>query len=85
MDPIDTGNMVKVTNLAEMSTTGTDSLNLALRHDTLPKDTGFTAFFRASRRNGQYGEYIHTFVTNSPPENGIYIILFVFSSIHGKF
>jgi len=69
-DPIDTDNMVKISNLEEKSTTPIDSLNLALKEDVLPKDTGFTVFFRAYRLNGQYGEYIHTFVTNSPPENG---------------
>ncbi len=82
MNPIDPDNLVEVppADLAEMSTTGIDSLNLALRQETLPKDTGFTAFFRAYRQNGQYGEYVHTFVTNSPPENGKYIISFVLTS-----
>ena len=70
MDPIDKDNLEEVNNLQEKSTTPINSLNLALKEDTLPKDTGFTAFFRAFQGNGQYGEYIHTFVTNSPPENG---------------
>lgn len=70
MDPVDTVNMVEISNLQELSTTPITSLNLALKKDVLPRDTGFTAFFRAYRQNGQYGEYIHTFVTNSPPENG---------------
>lgn len=70
MDPIDKDNLEPVNHLEEISTTPINSLNLALKEDSLPKDTGFTAFFRAHRLNGQFGEYIHTFVTNSPPENG---------------
>lgn len=70
INPTDTENMVAITNLQDISTTPINSLNLALKEDVLPRDTGFTAFFKAYRRNGQYGEYIHSFVTNSPPENG---------------
>ena len=68
--PTDMTNMKKVENLDKISTTRATSLNLALKKNVLPKDTGYTAIFRAFRRNGQFGEYIHTFVTNSPPENG---------------
>ena len=73
-DPVDTGNMVKISKLQDLSTTSITSLNLALKENALHRDTGYTAFFRAYRQNGQYGEYIHTFVTNSPPENGKQIL-----------
>ena len=69
-EPTDRDNMVQIPDLQEKSTTQIDSLNLALKENVLLKDTKFTAFFKASRSNGQYGEYMHTFVTNSPPENG---------------
>lgn len=69
-DPTKTEEMELVENLKEKSSTGDTSLNLALNKDILPKDQEFTAAFRAYRLSGQYGEYIHTFVTNSPPENG---------------
>ena len=72
MVPTDTGNMVPIIgrDLEEISTTPIDSLNLAIKEHELSKDTGYTALFKAHRLNRQYGEYIHTFITNSPPENG---------------
>ena len=74
LDPTDTDKMEKVKNLKELSTMPVKSLNLAVKANSLPRDTRYTAVFRAYRPSGQYGEYFHTFVTNSPPENGKYII-----------
>ena len=70
MDPIDTEHMEEVLNLEEISTTSIHSLDLAVKHRALVRDTHYTATFRAYRLSGQYGEYFHSFVTNSPPENG---------------
>lgn len=70
VDPTDTSKVVKVRNLEEMSTTSIDTLNLVVKADMLPADTYHTAIFKAIRPSGQFGEYLHTFITNSPPENG---------------
>lgn len=69
-DPTNTAEMEEVQNLEKLSTMPVSSLNLAIKANSLHRDTRYTALFRASRPSGQYGEYFHTFVTNSPPENG---------------
>ena len=77
-DPTDTTSMkeFEVLDLDQITTTSITSLDLAVKPDKLARDTYYTALFRAKRPSGQYGEYFHTFLTNSPPENGkIYINL----------
>ncbi|XP_022779645.1 uncharacterized protein LOC111321123 [Stylophora pistillata] len=69
-DPTKTGEMEPVKHLDKKSSTGDKSLNLALKKNILVKDEQYVAVFRAYRLSGQYGEFIHTFETNSPPENG---------------
>ena len=70
MDPTNIFEMMEVKDLEELSTMPVTSLNLAVKANSLPRDTRYTARFRAIRPSGQYGEYFHTFLTNSPPENG---------------
>lgn len=70
VDPTDTSKMVKFPDLKEMSTTTIYSLNLVVKANKLPPNTYHTAIFKAFRPSGQFGEYLHTFITNSPPENG---------------
>lgn len=70
VDPTDKNKMVKFPDLKEMSTTSIYSLNLVVKANTLPPNTYHTAIFKAFRPSGQFGEYLHTFITNSPPENG---------------
>lgn len=69
-DPTDTDSMKEVPYLDQITTTSIRSLDLAVKPDKLARDTYYTAVFRAERPSGQYGEYFHTFLTNSPPENG---------------
>ena len=76
-DPTDTTLMKKVLNLDQITTTSITSLDLAVKPDKLARDTYYTALFRAKRPSGQYGEYFHTFLTNSPPENGKILSKFV--------
>lgn len=70
VDPTDKNKMVKFSDLKEMSTASIYSLNLVVKANKLPPNTYHTAIFKAFRPSGQFGEYLHTFITNSPPENG---------------
>ena len=78
-DPTDTKKMkeFEVLNLDQITTTSITSLDLAVKPDKMARDTYYTALFRAIRPSGQYGEYFHTFLTNSPPENGKILPKFV--------
>ena len=69
--------MTEVLNLDQITTTSITSLDLAVKPDKMARDTYYTALFRAKRPSGQYGEYFHTFLTNSPPENGKILPKFV--------
>lgn len=69
-DPTDTTSMEEVKHLDQITTTSITSLDLAVKPDKLARDTYYTVIFKAIRPSGQYGEYFHTFLTNSPPENG---------------
>lgn len=63
----------EVQDLDLSSTTSITSLNLVLKAGVLHRETQYTAVFRAKRESGPYGEYLHSFFTNSPPENGKYL------------
>ena len=78
-DPTDTKEMkeFEVLNLDQITTTSITSLDLAVKPDNMARDTYYTALFRAIRPSGQYGEYFHTFLTNSPPETGKILPKFV--------
>ena len=69
VDPTDTSKMKKVQHLEEISTTGIKSLNLVVKPNTLLPDCHYTVIFKAFRGQ-QYGEFLQTLETNSPPKNG---------------
>ncbi|XP_068694084.1 polycystin-1-like protein 2 [Montipora foliosa] len=69
VDPTDTSKMKKDQNLEKKTTTGIKSLNLVVKPNTLHPDCRYTVIFKAFRGQ-QYGEFLQTLETNSPPKNG---------------